>query len=185
MLCGAEFPERRTRATSLNPTTNHYVSRDGKRMFLVGLDPKKDWHALCRATGLMHLIDDPRFATFAARMANARELIETLDRVLGGKDLAEWTEVFKKHDVIWALVPTVHEAVDDPQMASAGIFAEVEHPTRGRLRTITNPVNLDGDDKVAPRPAPAVGAHTVEVLRSLGYDDRAIDELAARGAIGR
>jgi formyl-CoA transferase len=182
-FASAEFPERRTRSTSLNPTTNHYVSRDGKRMFLVCLDPKKDWQALCRATGLGELIDDPRFATPAARMVNACELIATLDRVLGGKDLAEWTAEFRKHDVIWAAAPSAHEAIDDPQMLAAAVFAEIDHPSRGTLRTINNPVNLEGVEKTAPRLAPEVGQHTLEVLRALGYDEGAIQALAARGAI--
>jgi len=40
---------------------------------------------------------------------------------------------------------------------------------------------VEGADKVAPRMAPAVGEHSVEILRSLGLSEEAIADLVKRG----
>ncbi len=49
------------------------------------------------------------------------------------------------------------------------------------MRTVANPLNVDGVQKVKPRMAPEVGEHTVEVLESLGYGADAIEDLLSRG----
>src|SRR5260370_36513435 len=69
-FCKAEAPPRTTRKKSDNPLVNHYVTRDGQRFLLCGLDATKDWPRLCRALGMPELADEPRFGTHALRSAN-------------------------------------------------------------------------------------------------------------------
>jgi formyl-CoA transferase len=63
-------------------------------------------------------------------------------------------------------------------MEANGVFAQIPDGPR----TIQSPLNVDGAEKRQPSRAPDVGEHTVEVLKSLGYDDAAIEALVARGA---
>jgi crotonobetainyl-CoA:carnitine CoA-transferase CaiB-like acyl-CoA transferase len=51
-------------------------------------------------------------------------------------------------------------------------------------RTVNSPVVVCGADKVQPRMPPAVGQHSDEVLKEAGFDDAAIPEMRAAGAIG-
>ena len=44
-------------------------------------------------------------------------------------------------------------------------------------------MRLDQERKVRPRPAPKLGEHTEAVLRELGFDDAALEDLRAEGAI--
>jgi formyl-CoA transferase len=91
--------------------------------------------------------------------------------------MAEWKEIFRKHDVIWGPVPKSEQVPADPQMQANGVFAEIEPG----LRTVANPLTVAGVDKVKPKKAPEVGQHTIEVLSSLGYDQDAIADLLRRG----
>jgi crotonobetainyl-CoA:carnitine CoA-transferase CaiB-like acyl-CoA transferase len=50
------------------------------------------------------------------------------------------------------------------------------------LKTVQNPINVEGIEKCAPRMAPEVGQDTREVLRSAGYSDDEIGAMIARGA---
>ena len=177
-LVGAEFLPKWTRATSVNPIVNHYVTRDRQRFIACCLDPKKDWPNLCRAIGHAELIDDPRFQTPLLRRSNGPELIAIIDAAIAQKDMAEWKAIFRSHDVIWGPVPTSQQAAHDPQMEATGVFAEIEPG----LRTVMNPLTISGVDKTKPRQAPAVGEHTVEILRSLHYTEDAIRDLLHRGA---
>ena len=49
--------------------------------------------------------------------------------------------------------------------------------------TIDSPVWMEGAEKMPIAPAPALGEHTVEVLRAAGYDDADIDRLREADAI--
>jgi len=176
-LVGAQFPPKRTRSTTVNPIINHYVTRDKQRFITCCLDTKKDWPNLCRALGHAALIDDSRFATPELRQANGPELVAIIDATVAEKDMAEWKEIFRRHDVIWGPVPSTQQAAADAQMEANGVFAEIEPG----LRTVMNPLTVAGVEKVKPRTAPRVGEHTVEVLKSLGYGPESIADLLHRG----
>jgi formyl-CoA transferase len=51
------------------------------------------------------------------------------------------------------------------------------------MLTINSPIWIDGSEKVKPRRAPDVGQHSEEILREAGYDEAAIRNLKAGGAV--
>ncbi|RZI93649.1 MAG: CoA transferase, partial [Rubrivivax sp.] len=60
----------------------------------------------------------------------------------------------------------------------------VEHPVIGWLPNVALPIRYSGTPVADPKPAPAVGQHTEEVLReTLGYSDERIAALRASGAL--
>jgi formyl-CoA transferase len=50
--------------------------------------------------------------------------------------------------------------------------------------TVSSPFLVDGEAKVAPRRAPAVGQHSEEVLREAGYSADEIGRLQGLGVVG-
>jgi crotonobetainyl-CoA:carnitine CoA-transferase CaiB-like acyl-CoA transferase len=80
--------------------------------------------------------------------------------------------------VIWGPVPGTQQAAQDKQMEANGVFPEIEPG----LRTVSNPLTVEGVEKIKPRMAPKVGQHTAEVLRSVGLTEEAITDLFERGA---
>jgi len=177
-MLGAKFYPRTTRRSAANPLVNHYVTRDGKRFMICCLDLKKDWSNLCRALDHPELVEDERFRTPESRWANSSALIAIIDDRVGSKGMAEWAEIFRRHELTWAPVLNNAEVASDPQMEQNGVFAEIAPG----MRTVNNPLNISGSEKVQPRMAPGVGEHTFEVLRSIGYSEEAIADLARRGA---
>jgi crotonobetainyl-CoA:carnitine CoA-transferase CaiB-like acyl-CoA transferase len=175
-LCGAQFIPKWTRKTAICPLVNHYVARDGRRMFFCLLDAVRDWRNLCHALGFDEIHDDPRFSTTKARQENAAALIGRIDEVMATRDLDEWAAIFKKYDLVWGPVPSATEVAADPQAQE--IFAEISPG----LKTIKNPLNIEGIEKAAPQMPPAIGEHTHEILTSLGLTDEAVQNMIARGA---
>jgi crotonobetainyl-CoA:carnitine CoA-transferase CaiB-like acyl-CoA transferase len=175
-LCGAQFIPKWTRKTAICPLVNHYVARDGRRMFFCLLDAVRDWRNLCHALSFDEIHDDPRFSTTKARQENAAALISRIDEVMATRDLDEWAAIFKKYDLVWGPVPSATEVAIDPQAQE--IFAEISPG----LKTIKNPLNIEGIEKAAPQMPPAIGEHTHELLASLGLTDEAVENMIARGA---
>src|SRR5262249_43433937 len=133
------------------------------------------------ALGTPELAADARFATHAQRSANAAELVEIFDREFAQADMAEWKRRFARHEAIWGPAPSYTRVPDDEQMQINGVFAELQNAPGGPVRTVANPITVEGAAKVAPAIAPAVGEHSVEILRGLGYTDAAIAEMIERG----
>jgi formyl-CoA transferase len=176
-MVGAQFQPRTTRKTVANPLVNHYVTRDAKRIMVCGLDPKKDWSNLCCALGHPEWMEDLRFRTPELRRTNSAALVADIDETLGARDLADWAEILRQHEVIWAPVLSLVEAANDPQMERNGVYAEIAPG----MRTVNNPLVVSGAEKVKPRMAPEVGEHTLEVLRDAGYSEEALADLVRRG----
>jgi crotonobetainyl-CoA:carnitine CoA-transferase CaiB-like acyl-CoA transferase len=180
-MVGATIPIRRPRFAALNPLVNQYQARDGQRFMFCCLDTANDWGRVCRAIGRTELINDSRYATAEARSQHTAEVVALLDEAIGSKDLDEWEVLFREQGVVWGPIPTVDRVATDPQMKANGVFSELEHPQLGSIPTVSNPINIEGATKEKPRMAPGVGEHSREILRSLGYEDEAIEELILRG----
>ena len=182
-MVGATFPIRRPRFNALNPLVNQYQTRDSRRFMLCCIDTANDWGRICRAIGRPELIDDPRYATAEARSRNTQEVVALLDEAIGGRDMAEWELLFRQQGIVWGPIPKMEQVAADPQMAANGVFTELEHPRLGAIPTVNNPLNVEGVTKEKPIMAPEVGEHSREILRSLGYEDAAIEELILRGCV--
>ena len=69
------------------------------------------------------------------------------------------------------------ELSEDPHLRKRGMFATIDHPTRGTLTIPGFPVKMS-DSQVPVRCSPLLGAHTEEVLAEwLGLSPNEIDEL--------
>ena len=91
-----------------------------------------------------------------------------------------WAERFKKHDVLYGIVPTTQEVAKDEQMAENGVFLDF---TDEPLRTVSSPVHVEGIGKAQPSMPTSVGEHTAEILAELGYSKEAIDGMESKGVV--
>ena len=182
-LSGAAVELRPSRENWPNALTNHYRSRDGHWFILALVDQERQWHRLLDAIERPELADDPRFADIAARADHVTELTAILDDVFATRDWAVWREVLDAHRLTFGNVAAPAEIHDDAQMVAAGALSPVHDSRFGADHLIDSPLWVDGGGKNSPRPAPAFGEHTEQVLRSVGYGDDELVQMRKDGAI--
>jgi crotonobetainyl-CoA:carnitine CoA-transferase CaiB-like acyl-CoA transferase len=80
------------------------------------------------------------------------------------------------------VVNTLEDLATDPHLVATGFWQFQDHPTEGRLRMPSFPVNFGSTPAMSTRPAPRLGEHTEEILREAGLDAATIAALEAAGA---
>jgi crotonobetainyl-CoA:carnitine CoA-transferase CaiB-like acyl-CoA transferase len=181
VLCGAPAFRRITQADAPNALVNQYRTRDGRWFLLALVQEAKDWERLCGAIDRRSLAADPRFRTPETRREHARALISILDAAFAERDFADWQKILDAHDVTFGTVGRLQDMPRDPQVIANEMLVPIDGGAHPGLQTVDSPLRIAGATKRPPTVAPEIGAHTREVLASLGYDAARIDELFAKG----
>lgn len=167
-----------------NPTYRLYQAGDGGWFFLA-VGNQTFWVKLCKALELEHLADDPRFASWLARLENNQALLPLIDAKFKSQPRDYWLELLAKYDIPAAPVQTVMEFMQHPSVQHQDMVHEYDHPEVGRLRLMGQPIAFRGTPTRDPGPPPTLGQHTDAVLREIGYSDDDIAGLIARGVCRR
>lgn len=161
--------------TGLFPTKNGHIN--------IAITGDDIYRRLCRVLGAEYLADEPEFANARARYMNRAKVNAAIGGIIRQKTSAEWIELFNAAGVPCGPVYNMDEVFADPQVRHMGIVQSVEHPTLGRLDLIGQPVTLSRTPSRLVTATPERGEHTIDVLRSLGYDDEVIAGFRKCGVI--
>jgi len=140
---------------------------------MVAIASEKTFQSLGQAAGHPEWVSDPRFAKYADRRDNWKDLmdgVETWSRTLSTEQcLASLSE----YGVPSSAYRTVAEALSDPQIAHRGALAEVQDDG-GTFKVMNLPFRMSGTDVSAGKRAATLGEHTVAVLRQSGLSEHEI-----------
>ncbi|MFQ6051668.1 MAG: CaiB/BaiF CoA transferase family protein [Candidatus Hydrothermarchaeota archaeon] len=158
-----------------------FPAKDGYVIFAVG---SAHWENFCREIGREDLIDDPRFKTNALRSENHSILRPIIAEISRTKTVREWIEKMEKSGVPCGPINTVDKVVNHPQVRERGMIIEIDHPEVGPVKMAGNPIKLSLSSRNISQPAPKLGEHTEEVLKSwIGLDKESIENLRGDGVI--
>jgi len=156
---------------------NVYETSDGRYLALGALEPKF-WAGFCERIGRPDLIDlqfahgEPQ----AAALESVRALMRTRAR-------DEWLAHFRDVDVCLTPINSLDEALADPHLAFRHAVIR-----EGRTAWLPTPIGTTDPLDRSPHPievrhAPALGAHTDEILELSGIDAERRQQLRSAGAI--
>ena len=159
-----------------------YKTRDG--YVTVGANNKKLWENFCnQVCGRPQWLTDFRFADLPARLKNIDALQDEIEAVFATKPTAHWVEKLDVAEVPGGPVYTYDQILADPHIKARNMVVEYDHPVIGRMKSLGLPVKSTGELTAIRKPAPWLGQHSDESVRSLGYGDKEIDALFAEGVI--
>lgn len=141
------------------------------------------WERLCEVIGREDLKADPRYATPPLRGNHGDEI---------NSHIEAWTQKFTKHEAMDKLgkagvpcgaVLDTMELSEDPTMRKREIFAEIEHPVRGKVVIPGWPVKMS-ESYVKVTSSPILGADNADVYgEMLGLTGADLAALKTEGVV--
>ena len=162
----------------LTPHRRPYATQDGYISVIAVSDAH--WCRLFEAMGRTALIDDPRFATIAARSDNVDALYGVLTECMRERTTAEWLEILAALDIPCGPANTLPDLLDDAYLKETAFFQSMRHPLDGDVTITAFPARFSASPPSVRRLWPALGEHTEEVLREIGCSDEDIREIVRR-----
>ncbi len=141
------------------------------------------WAQLCTAIGRPELIEDPEWATPAARLPKLDKVFDLIEEWTKTKTKFEVMDILNAVNVPCGPILSMKELAEEPSLRESGTVVEVDHPERGKYLTVGNPIKMSDSPSDVER-SPLLGEHTDEVLRNIvGFSDEEIEAARAEKAV--
>ncbi|HEX4173951.1 MAG TPA: CoA transferase [Acetobacteraceae bacterium] len=162
----------------LTPHRRPYATKDGYISVIAVSDVH--WSRLFKAIGRGALIDDPRFASIAARSDNVDALYAVLTEGMRERTTAEWLAILGALDIPCGPANKLTDLLHDEYLSETQFFRPMQHPMDGDVTITAFPALFSASPPSVRRLWPALGEHTEEVLREIGYTDVEMRQVVQR-----
>ena len=93
------------------------------------------------------------------------------------KTVKQWLDIFVEVGVPAGPVNFVEELVDHPQITENDLVKNIDHPLLGNIKMVGPLLKMSETPLSVNLAAPDLGEHTIEILKSLGFDSKFISEI--------
>jgi len=178
---GAPAPSRAGASHATIYPYGPFPAGDGK-IVMLGLQNEREWVQFCeKVMQQPALAKDPRFTSTALRSAARQALYALICEVFSTLTAEQVIARLDEAQIANAMLNDMQGLWQHAQLRARERWVEVMTPA-GAVPALKPP---GSDSAWVPRmdPIPALGEHTHEILRGLGYDDKQIAALKTAGAI--
>jgi crotonobetainyl-CoA:carnitine CoA-transferase CaiB-like acyl-CoA transferase len=180
-LVNGQVPPRRGTWGNGGMPAGVFRATDGELMVVVGNDGQ--FARTCQVLGRPELATDPKFIKNNDRVKHGKEIMAIYAGLFLKKPVAYWLEELEKAGVPSGPINDFAQVFNDPHVQSRGMRVKVDHPFEQDLSLIRNAITFSGTPVKEYRAPPLLGAHTGEVLASIGYDEAKVAGLKERKVI--
>ena len=155
-----------------------YETADGRHISIAAIEPQF-FNNLCDVLGLKGVnIKD------ALRSSDNNEIKRQIAEIIKSKTGDYWIEKFKGVDACVDIVLNLREALESDHVKERGLLVDVPGPYSEALRQFACPMKFSDFNPKYKRYGCAPGEDTLEILKSLNFDDNEIREFKEQGVIG-
>ena len=174
--------ERAGNRSTHNAPVNTYLTRDGKWLSLhAGV--QATFERLAHLMGRADLLADERYATNAARVANAEELDRAIALWVGTLDMEMVMDRLNNADITHCPIYSIADIFADPQFAARNAIVDVPDRSLGNLKMQCVVPRFSTTPGAVTSSGPDLGQDNLAVLGEIGLDESAVAALRARGVV--
>ena len=160
---------------------DHFETCDGRYIVLT-VSNDRMYGRLCEAIPV--LVGNELYSTHAKRTACVEQINEIVADWIKSLPVLEVCRILEEKGLAYSLIYSIKDIVADPHYQARGTIASVEHPQIGELKMPAVQPRFSGTPAAPIKPAPALGAHTEQVLGELlGLTDGQLAELRQAGIV--
>jgi len=154
-----------------------FKTRDG----YIAVMPYSDaqWHRFFEISGQPEVMEDPRFATHAARQVNIVEAWAQVGQQVLKRSTDEWLEILSIEDIPYARVNAMEDLSSDPHLTAVNFWETVQGEI-GSVKFPRHPVRFSESRLPDSQIPPRLGEHTSEVLRQAGLSEAEVEAITGK-----
>lgn len=159
-------PQASGSAHPLSAPYQAFRAADG--YLVIGGGNQANWERVAQVLGHPEWVADPRFASNAERKRHDAELAALIEGVLAAHPVQTWLERLRAADVPAGPVNDIPTALFNPQTDALGMVQTIEQGETGPARVLGLPLRMSAFAAGIERPAPTLGQHNAELLKTPG-----------------
>jgi crotonobetainyl-CoA:carnitine CoA-transferase CaiB-like acyl-CoA transferase len=164
-------------------TTPMGVFRSCDGYFNLGVGNTQQFRTLCDLIDRPDLRDHPDYQANAGRLKDRALLAAELGQAFIRRSTREWVELLNGAGVPCGPIYDMHEVFADPQVQHLPTTTTLDHPRRGPIRVLNQPVILSRTPARVTQTQCEAGAHNLSILSELGYTETDIEQFKQQKVI--
>jgi formyl-CoA transferase len=161
--------------TGVFPTSDGHIN--------IAASSSRVWERFCDAIGRPDWKEKDEWKVVAGRSKDRKNVNAAIAEVTKTKPSAHWVELFEEAGVPCGPIYNIDQVFADPQVQHLDIAKPMQTRQLGTFKVVGSAINLTGVPKEIRKPTAAAGEHTDEVLQSVGYSAKEIEQLRSKGVI--
>ncbi len=144
----------------------------------------KLWTNFCKAAGHEEWLEVEEWKTNGGRSKDRQRINAVIAEVTQQHSSEYWIDKLEEAGIPCGPVNNIREVFEDPQVQHLEMAMPMRHRTRGDIKVVAQPVNIEGVETGFYRDMPGLGEHNDEILAEAGLTADEIADLKATGALG-
>ena len=137
----------------------------------------KHWQTFFSIMKREDLVNDPRVVNAKLRSEKIAELYELVSELVQYWTTSDLLEALNIGDIPHGEATELDNLENDRHLADIDFFRLVDHPSEGKIKLTSPPVNFSETPAAINRLPPLLGEHNEEILKEIGYTDEEISQL--------
>jgi crotonobetainyl-CoA:carnitine CoA-transferase CaiB-like acyl-CoA transferase len=158
-----------------------FQSSDG--YFNLGVGNTQQFRTLCDLIDRPDLRDKPEYQANAGRLKDRALLATELGRAFARRTTQEWVDLLNDAGVPCGPIYDMQQVFEDPQVQHLPTTTTLQHPRRGPIRVLNQPVILSRTPARVTQTQCEAGEHNRDILGQLGFSDSDIEQFIQQKVI--